>query len=190
MIERKVPVEVSAKHVHLSQTNLEQLFGTGFKLHTLKSISQPGQFAAQETVTVVGPHGQLKARIVGPVRPETQVELSASDCRQLGFLVELRVSGDLTNTPGCQLVGPKGEVELNYGVIVAQRHLHLSSSQATEWGVKHGDVISVRTKGSRPVTFHDVYVRSRENTDELSFMIDTDEANAAGLKGGEEGIIV
>lgn len=185
-----VPVEVSARHVHLTQAHLEHLFGAGHELRQRESISQPGQFAAHETVVVVGPQGELTARIVGPVRAESQVELTATECRLLGLPVVLRVSGELAGTPGCRLRGPQGEVTLHEGVVVPQRHLHIAPALASAWGLKHGDTISVRTQGSRPVTFHDVYVRSREGVDELSFMLDTDEANAAGLVGGETGVVV
>lgn len=186
-----VPVEVSARHVHLSQEHMAALFGPTAELHTLKPISQPGQFAAEERVDVVTARGKLTVRVVGPTRAETQVELTASDCRSLGIPAVLKISGvNLDGTPGVTLEGPHGAVELTRGVIVAQRHLHVNPGQAAELGVKHGDMVSVRTTGERPVTFHDVFVRSREGVDELSFMIDTEEANAAGLKGGELGQIV
>lgn len=185
-----VLVEVSARHVHLSRADAEALFGAGAELHPRKKISQPGQFAAEETVVVIGSRGQLSVRVVGPLRSETQVELAASDCRALGLEPALRVSGTLQGTPGATLEGPRGRVSLRRGVIVAQRHLHVSPDQAAKLGVAHGDRISIRTSGPRPVTFHDVAVRSREGIDELSFMIDTDEANAAGLTGGEAGEIV
>ena len=190
MAERKVLIEVSARHLHLSQEHMMALFGPDSELHIRKTISQPGQFAAHEIVAVIGPKSILPVRVVGPIRSETQVELTAGDCRALGIEVALRVSGTLDNTPGCMLEGPKGRVTLRQGVIVAQRHLHVSPAQAESLGLKHGDKVSIRTIGTRPVTFHDVFVRSRAGVDELSFMIDTDEANAAGLRGGEEGILV
>ncbi len=190
MPERQVPIEVSARHVHLSAEHLAALFGPAASLHSLKTISQPGQFAAEERVDVVTPKGKLSVRVVGPVRSETQVELAASECRSLGLPVMLKVSGSLEGTPGATLEGPYGTVELSRGVIVAQRHLHIAPTAAAAWNLKHGDVVSIKTGGSRPVTFHDVYVRSREGVDELSFMIDTDEANAAGLTGGEQGEVV
>ncbi len=190
MPKHTVPVEVSARHVHLSGPHLAALFGPSATLHTSKVISQPGQFAAEEKVDVVTPKGKLTVRVVGPVRAETQVELAASDCLKLGLPTVLRVSGTLEGTPGVTLDGPYGTVEVRQGVIVAQRHLHISPTAAAAWHLKHGDVISVRTVGTRPVTFHNVFVRSRAGIDELSFMIDTDEANAAGLKGGEVGEVV
>lgn len=190
MPEHKVSIEISARHIHLSTEHLEGLFGKGAELHIYKKISQPNQFAAEEKVVLVGPKGKLGLRVVGPLRSETQVELSASDCRALGLPVVLRVSGNLDSTAGAILEGPQGKVELKQGVIVAQRHLHINPKQAALFDLKHGDVISIKTSGTRLVTFHDVFVRSREGVDEMSFMIDTDEANAAGLKGGEEGIII
>lgn len=189
MLEHKVPIEVSARHIHLSPEHLEVLFGGGAQLHTLRNISQPGQFAAEEKITVVGPKGQLSVRVVGPVREQTQVELAVSECRLLGIEPVLRVSGSLQGTSAVTLVGPAGKVELTQGVIVAQRHLHINPREAAEWGLRHGNIISIKTTGLRPVTFHDVYVVSREKIDELSFMIDVDEANAAGLKGGEMAVI-
>ncbi|MDP3986410.1 MAG: PduL/EutD family phosphate acyltransferase, partial [Candidatus Veblenbacteria bacterium] len=161
MTARKVPVEISARHVHLSAVHLAALFGPSSTLGVLKEISQPGQFAAQETVTVIGPQGELGARVVGPVREATQVELTSTECWQIGLPVVLRVSGNLAGTPGCRLRGPAGEVELSEGVVVVQRHLHISPEQAKEWKLKHGDTVSIATSGNRPVTFHDVYVRSR-----------------------------
>lgn len=190
MTHNSVPIEISARHIHLSASDLAALFGQGSELTVLKKISQPGQFAANETVSIIGPKAELQLRIVGPIRQETQVELSLTDAMSLGLEVQTRVSGDLKNTPGGRLVGPRGTVDLKQGVIISQRHLHISPQQASSYDLKHGDIISVKTSGARPVTFHGVFVRSRDGVDELSFMIDTDEANAAGLKGGEAGIIV
>ncbi|OHA54805.1 MAG: hypothetical protein A2388_01620 [Candidatus Veblenbacteria bacterium RIFOXYB1_FULL_43_13] len=190
MTHRSVPIEVSARHIHLSPEHLAALFGNNAALTVFKKISQPGQFAANEAVTILGSKGRLNLRVVGPARPETQVELSSTDAIFLGLKPALRVSGDLNNTSGCRLQGPAGKLELNHGVVVAQRHLHISPQEAYEFGLKHGDIISIKTESTRPVTFHNVYVRSRDGIDELSFMIDTDEANAAGLKGGEKAVIM
>lgn len=190
MTHRSVPIEVSARHIHLSPEHLAALFGNNAALTVFKKISQPGQFAANEVVTILGSKGRLNLRVVGPARPETQVELSSTDAIFLGLKPALRVSGDLNNTSGCRLQGPAGKLELNHGVVVAQRHLHISPQEAHEFGLKHGDIISIKTESTRSVTFHNVYVRSRDGIDELSFMIDTDEANAAGLKGGEKAVIM
>lgn len=190
MTDHKVPIEVSARHVHLSAEHLQALFGEGARLTEFKKISQPNQFAALEFVTVHGPKGEIKVRVVGPTRQETQVELTMTECRQLGINPVLMVSGNLEGTEGCELIGPQGKVSLSHGVIVAQRHLHIAPKQAEMWQLKHGDTIAIATKGSRPVIFHDVYVRSRIGVDELSFMIDTDEANAAGVQQGDVGVII
>ncbi len=190
MTNHKVPIEISARHVHLSGEHLQILFGSEASLTEFKKISQPGQFAAAEFVAVRGPKGELQARVVGPVRAETQVELTVTECRQLGITPKLRVSGNLEGTSGCELIGPAGRVVVNQGVVVAQRHLHISPEQAAKWQLKHGDIIAIKTTGTRPITFHDVYVRSRDGVDELSFMLDTDEGNAAGLRSGDEGVIV
>ena len=140
----KIIVEVSARHCHLGQKDLEKLFGGGYKMKVWKKISQPGQFAALEEVKIMGSKGMLKVRIVGPVRQESQVELAMTDCYRLGLEAVLRVSGDIKKTPGAILVGPKGKVELREGVIVAQRHLHVSRKEAKELGVKNGDLVSVK----------------------------------------------
>jgi putative phosphotransacetylase len=185
MTPRKVPIEVSARHIHISAEDLGLLFGPQAELTIGKHISQPKQFSANETVTVIGPKSSMEVRIVGPIREHTQVELSATDCHRLGIKADYRLSGDIAGTPGCRLVGPRGEVEIKEGVMVACRHLHISPEQASLWNLKHGDRISIKITGQRPLTFHDVYVKSREGWDELSFMIDTDEANAAGLNMGD-----
>ncbi len=190
MIHNSVPIEVSARHIHLSAKHLAKLFGKSYKLKVYRQISQPGQFAAREFVTIVGKRGKIKVRVVGPTRKNTQVELTITDCRQLGLEPILSVSGNLKGSSGCILRGPAGNVNLKRGVIVAQRHLHISPIQARKYHLKHGDLISIKTKGLRSVTWHNVYVQSRAKIDELSFMLDTDEANAAGLTGGEQGVII
>jgi len=187
MIRHKVPIEVSARHIHLSAEDMKILFGSKAELTVKRQISQPGQFAANEMVTIVGPKGALALRVVGPFRQETQVELSITDCRQLGLEPVIHVSGDLANTPGCLLRGPVNELKLTRGVIVPQRHLHIAPAQATKWGLKHGDIISIRTTGERAMTFHHVFVKSRKGVDELSFMLDVDEANAANIRTGDTG---
>ena len=126
----KLPIALSNKHIHLSQADLEALFGEGYELTHKKDLSQPGQFACEEMVEVVGPKGSTKMRVLGPVRPESQVEVSLADARGLGIAVPVRQSGDVEGTPGCKLVGPKGEVEMSRGVIVAARHIHMSLEDA------------------------------------------------------------
>lgn len=190
MMNHEVPIEVSARHVHLSEHDFKLLFGESGSLTVYKDISQPTQFASNEHVEIVGPKGSLKVRIVGPLRADTQVELSTTDCRQIGLEPLIRVSGDLNGSTGCKIRSQKAEIELRQGVIVAQRHLHISPAEAQKYGLKHGDTISISTSGGRPITFHNVFVRSRAGIDKMSFMIDTDEANAAGLTSGSVGKIV
>lgn len=188
----KIPIEISARHLHLSQADVNILFGKNYQLNSLKPVSQPGQFATKETAKVVGPKGVYeKVRIVGPVRPDTQVELSITDCFYLGIQPKILVSGDIENSVGgLKLIGPAGEVELRKGVLVAKRHLHISPSEAEDLKLKHLDVISIQTTGQRSVIFNNVVVRSRAGVDKLAMHIDTDEANAAGIKSGDFGEII
>ncbi|MFA5188717.1 MAG: phosphate propanoyltransferase [Patescibacteria group bacterium] len=182
----KLPVEVSARHCHLSQKDLAKLFGNGYKLKVLKIISQPGQFAAKEEIKVQGLKGELKVRIVGPMRAETQIELAATDCYKLGIKPVLRVSGNIKNTPGAILIGPKGKIKINKGVIVAQRHLHLSPAEAKQLKLKNGNLTSVKIAGSRGLIFNNVIVRSGLSH-KKSFQVDTDEGNACGWRTGMKG---
>ena len=177
---KEVLVEISARHVHVTDEALEILFGKGHKLTPKKDLSQPGQFACEEKVTVVGPKSQLKASILGPTRPETQVELSLTDARSIGVTAPIRESGDIKGSGVCKLVGPAGEIELTEGVIVAKRHLHILENEANELGVKNGDIIKVACGGEgRKLIFDDVVVRV--NKDGATTMhIDTDESQAAG----------
>jgi len=179
----QVPIEISGRHLHISQTDLEKLFGVGAQLTSLKPVSQPDQFAANETVEIVGPKSSFKVlRIVGPVRSQTQIELSMTDARALGLDATLKVSGNLEGTSGgVKLIGPKGEVDLQDGVIIAQRHLHIEPAKAKEWGIKTGDIVKVKIDGARGLVFDQVAVRSHEGIDKLAVHLDTDEANAAGL---------
>ena len=181
----KVGVGISNKHVHLNEADLATLFGAGHKLTVKKQLSQPGQFAAEELVDVVGPKGTLKGiRILGPTRKESQVELAMTDARVIGHSLPVRESGVLDGTPGVKLIGPKGEVELTKGAIIALRHIHLSVSQAKEANLKDKDWVTVKTFGSRPLIFEDVLIRSGDaHTNE--FHVDTDEGNAAGLKNDD-----
>ncbi len=186
----KVPVGLSNKHLHLSLEDLEALFGKGYTLTPFKALKQPGQFASEEKVDVVGPKGTLKAiRILGPVRKETQVELAMTDARTIGVAAPVKESGKLEGTPGVKLVGPAGEVEIDHGAIVALRHVHLSAEQAKEAGVKDKQMISVRFGGERGLVFDNVLVRSGEGHD-AEIHLDTDEGNAAGLKNGDLGELI
>ena len=182
----KLPIALSNKHVHLSQADVDALFGEGYQLTPFKPLSQPGQYACEEKVTVVGPKGQQTMRVLGPVRPESQVEVSLADARGLGLAVPVRQSGDVEGTPAFKLVGPKGEVECEKGIIVAARHIHMSLEDAEKFGVKDKDVVSVKTEGLRGLTFHNVLVRASEKF-ALEMHVDIEEGNAAGVKNGEIG---
>lgn len=176
----QVKIGISNKHLHLSQEHLEILFGKGHELTPSKELGQPGQFAAEEKVDIVGPKRTLSGvRVLGPVRKETQVELALTDARGIGIKAPVRESGKLDGTPGCKLVGPCGEVELDHGVIAALRHVHLSSAQAEEAGVKDKDIVSIKIEGERGLVFDNVLIRAGEGHDKECHL-DTDEGNAAG----------
>jgi len=180
-----VPAAASNRHIHLSQEKLEQLFGSGYTLKKMRPLSQPGQYACEEKLTLVGGKGSIAGiRILGPVRHATQVEISLTDSFVLGIPPVVRMSGDIAGTPGGRLVGPKGEVVLTEGVIVSARHLHISAEEASWYGLKSGDVISVRKTGDRAVVFGNVLVRAGD-AHALELHIDTDEANAAAIKNGD-----
>lgn len=184
-METLVPVGISNKHVHLSRKDLHTLFGQGYELTLLKELSQSGEFASKEKVDIVGDKGTLKGvRIIGPVRENSQVELSVSDAYGLGVDAPIRDSGDLDGTPGIKLVGPKGEVVLSKGVIIAARHIHMSLEEAMKFGYKDRDVVSVEVGGMRGLQFTNVRVRVQKNY-RLDMHIDIEEANAAGLKNGD-----
>lgn len=186
----KVQVGISNKHLHLSEKDLAALFGEGYELTPTKDLVQPGQFASEEKVDIVGPKATLKGiRVLGPVRPETQVELAKTDARTIGIDAPVRESGKLDGTPGCKLVGPKGEVQLDHGVIVALRHVHLNPEQAKEAGVKDKDVISIKIGGERGLVFDEVLVRSGDKH-EKEIHLDTDEANAAGCEPSTEAELI
>jgi putative phosphotransacetylase len=187
---REVRIEYSARHVHLSQEHQDILFGPGYEMKKLKELSQTGQYAYEEKVTVKGAKGQAEARVLGPCRKQTQVELAFSDGFKLGVATPVRVSGDLAGSGACELVGPKGSVELSEGVINDQRHLHISDKEAEGLGLKNGDVIAVRVPGETPITVHDVAVRVHPSF-RMNIHLDTDEANAASLREqGASGTIV
>ena len=184
-------VETSARHVHVSQADLETLFGAGYQLTPKKDLSQPGQYACAERVDVVGPKKTLTGvSILGPVRKETQVEISLTDARSIGVSAPIRESGDTAGSGACKLVGPCGEVELTQGVIAAKRHIHMTPADAAEMDVKDKDVVCVKvlTEG-RNTIFGDVVVRVNENF-ALAMHIDTDESNAAACGRNQMGEIV
>lgn len=184
-------VETSARHVHVTQETLEILFGKGHALTKKKDLSQPGQFACEERVEVVGPKKSLAGvSILGPCRKANQVELSATDTRSIGIAAPIRESGDTAGSGACKLVGPCGEVELSEGVIVAKRHIHLTKADAAEFGVKDKDVVWVKLETpERKAILGDVVCRVSD-TYAKAMHIDTDEANAIGSVPGQTGVIV
>ena len=183
----KVTVGLSNKHVHLSKEHIDILFGEGYELTPIKDLTQPGQFACDEKVDLVGPKRTIKGvRILGPARKETQVEISLSDGFTLGLEdVPVRDSGKIDGTPGLKLVGPKGEVVLDKGVIAAARHLHMHTSDAEKYGLKDKDLVQVKVGGPRGLVFDNVLVRVNDEY-ALDMHVDIEEGNAAGLKNGDE----
>lgn len=185
-------VETSARHVHVTQETLEALFGKGYQLTVKKELSQPGQFASNERVTVVGPKKELaNVSILGPCRKLNQVELSATDARSIGIDAPLRESGDVAASGKCTLVGPCGSVELEEGVIVAKRHIHMTENDAQEFGVKNGDIVSVliENENGRKTIFADTVIRV-SNSYSLAMHVDTDESNASLCARSQMGKIV
>ena len=182
---KNILVETSARHVHVTKETLEVLFGKGYELTIKKMLSQPGQFASNEKVKVVGTRGELNASILGPVRNADQVELSLTDARSIGVVAPVRESGDIKDSGACKLVGPCGEVEIKEGVIAAKRHIHMTEEDAKEFGVKDKDVVSVKvTSQERSLVFGDVVVRVSSKF-ALAMHIDTDEGNAANVGNGD-----
>lgn len=190
-MEKTVMVETSARHVHVTEETLEILFGKGYQLTKKKDLSQPGQFACEERVQVMGPKNSFPAvSILGPTRPADQVELSASDARSIGVAAPVRESGDIAGSGACKLVGPKGEVELKEGVIVAKRHIHMTPEDAENYGVKDKQVVSVKIDSpERSLVFGDVVVRVSPKF-KLAMHIDTDESNAVMAGRDATGVIV
>lgn len=184
--EKVVPTGISARHIHLSQKDVETLFGRGYQLTFLKALSQTGQFASKETLDLEGPKGTIeKVRILGPVRQEIQVEVSMSDARILGIKPPVRDSGNLKDTPGIILRGPKGRLEVKRGVIVPERHVHMSPQDAISFGVADGDYIRVFIEGHNAGILDNVKVRVKDSY-VLDLHIDTDHGNAFGLSQGQK----
>ena len=191
-MSNQVVVEISARHVHVSKADLETLFGKDYELTVKKELSQPGQYACEERVRVVGTKGEFPAvSILGPCRNATQVELSLTDARSIGVDAPVRESGDIDGSGTCKLVGPCGEVEIACGVIAAKRHIHATTKDAEEFGLENGQIISVQipSANGRNLTFGDVVVRVSDSY-ALAMHIDTDEANAAGMKPNTMGTII
>ena len=183
-MKKEVLVEISARHVHVSEEHLEILFGKGYKLTPKKDLSQPGQYACEERVTVVGPKKELAGvSILGPCRKATQVEISLTDARAIGVKAPIRESGDVKDSGACKLIGPAGEVELTEGVIVAKRHIHMTTADAEKYGITDSQIVSVKipTEG-RALVFGDVVARVSDSY-ALAMHLDTDEANAASIPG-------
>jgi acetate kinase len=184
-----IPIGVSAHHVHLSQDHLEELFGQGYELTPRAPLSQPGQYASEEQVNLVGPRGRIdRVRVLGPVRGSTQVEISRTEEYRLGIDAPVRMSGDLGGSPGLILEGPESQIRLNEGVICAQRHIHMTPEDALHFGLRDGDVVSVRIEGERSVVFGDIAVRVSPKY-QLEMHLDTDEANAAQISNGDVGYL-
>ncbi len=189
MSVRKVVIEGSGKHCHVTRKTLDTLYGEGFELVVKKMLSQPGQFASEQKVTVVGPKGQTTVSIIGPCRKADQVELSYTDARALGFNPPVRESGDLAGSPGCKLIGPKGEVDIPSGVIVAKRHIHLTPEDAEKFGLKDKQVVKLKVGGERGLIFDEVVARVSPEYATYAH-VDYDEVNAASLFGDATGEII
>jgi putative phosphotransacetylase len=187
----KIMVEISARHIHLSEKDFFAIFGENKSLTLKKQLSQPGQFVCFERVDVSGPKDTLKGiSILGPFRKETQLELSLTDARKMGIAAPVRESGDLDGTPGCRIAGPAGEIEIKRGVIAAKRHIHIRPKDAENSGLKNGQIVSVKINSEeRSLIFDETVVRVH---DEFlpALHIDTDEANAAGIKTATEAEII
>lgn len=185
MANFKTPVGLSNKHIHLSKEDIDVLFGKGHELKVFKELSQPGQYACEEKVDIQGPKGTLKGvRVLGPARKVTQIEVSLADARALGLNAPVRDSGDLDGSPGIKVIGPNGEVQLEQGVIVAARHIHMHTSDAEKAGLKDKDEVSVKVEGKRGLVFNNVLIRVHD-TYALEMHLDLDEGNAAQIKNGD-----
>lgn len=190
MIQKEVPIGVSARHIHLSEEHVKLLFGEGSGLTEMKPLSQPNQYAANETVAVIGPKGSFpKVRILGPTRGRTQLEVSRTDAFALGIKPPVRESGDIAGSAGITLQGPVGEITIEEGVIIAARHIHFHTSDAERLGITDKQKLRVRVGGERGLVFENVVARVSENY-ALDMHIDTDEANAAGVNNGDMAEII
>jgi len=180
MSNKNVTIEGSGKHCHVSRETLDILFGNGFELENKKNLSQPGQYATPHKITVVGPRRSTDVTILGPCRNADQIELSLTDAASVGIPAPIRESGDIAGSPGCKLVGPKGEVEIKEGVIVAKRHIHITPEDAAKFGVADKQIVKVKVNGDRSLVFDEVVVRV--SPDFATYMhLDYDEYNASGL---------
>ncbi|MGL5191554.1 MAG: phosphate propanoyltransferase [Cetobacterium sp.] len=177
-----IPVGISNRHIHLKQDDIDILFGKDYRLNKLKDLSQKDQFAAKEVVTICGPKSVIeKVRVLGPARKETQIEVSISDCLKLGIKGKVKMSGDILETPGVTLIGPKGTVVLSKGIIVSQRHIHMNEEDSKRFGVLNGDVVSIKIDGIRGGQYDNTCVRVDKRFT-LECHLDTEEANALGIE--------
>ena len=187
----EILIETSARHLHLSKEDLFKLFGENYKLNKRRNLSQPGQFLCKEKVKIVGSRGIIKnVSVLGPTRSKTQVEISMTDCIKLGIKTRIRESGYLEGTAGCKIIGPMGEIDIDEGVIIAQRHIHLDPKTSNDFKLKNGETVKVGVKSAyRSLIFDDVVIRvDRKYLPAMH--IDTDEANAAGIKNNSYGSII
>ena len=189
--EKDVPIGISNRHIHLSTSDVETLFGKGYTLTKLKDLSQPGQYACKETLTIVGPSMRPieGVRVLGPERKKTQVEISRTDSFQLKLKPPVRESGKTENSAPITIIGPKGVISLDEGCIIANRHIHMSEQEGERFGVKDCDYVTVELSGERRTRFYDVQIRVHKDF-RLEMHIDTDDANAAGVKNGDLATIV
>ncbi|WP_427813980.1 phosphate propanoyltransferase [Enterococcus sp. 22-H-5-01] len=185
-----IPLGISNRHIHLSQKDVECLFGKGYALTPFKELSQPGQYACKETVTIVGPKGAIeKVRVLGPVRLDTQVEILSGDCFKLGIKTQIRQSGDIENTSGLTIIGSAGTVILEKGVIIAQRHIHMTPQDAQKFQVNDNQIVQLKLKGLRGGIYDNVVIRINKNF-HLECHLDIEEANAMGLTSKSEVFII
>jgi putative phosphotransacetylase len=186
----EVPIAVSNRHIHLSKEHVERLFGRNYQLNKLKDLSQPGQVACKETVTLIGPKGKLeKVRVLGPARGDTQIEISLNDGYTLGIAPPIRDSGDIEATPSVTIQGPRGQLKVDQGLICAARHIHMGPDDATRFQVTNGQRVQMKVAGQRGVIFDNVLIRVSP-TYKLEMHIDVDEANAAQIKNGQFGVLI
>ncbi|WP_086348330.1 phosphate propanoyltransferase [Candidatus Enterococcus clewellii] len=188
--DKGIPLGISNRHIHLSQKDIDQLFGQGYQLTELKELSQPGQYACKETVVICGPRGVIeKVRVLGPARPASQVEVMTGDCFKLGVKAPVRQSGDISGTPGITIVGAAGSVEIEEGVIVAQRHIHMSPQDAQFYKVTDGERVMIKLNGERGGVFDNVVIRVSKEF-RLECHLDVEEANAMGLNSKSKVYII
>ena len=186
MSNKKIPIALSNRHLHISREHLDILFGKGYELTKLKDLKQPGQYAAEEKVDLEGPKGIIKGvRILGPVRKTTQIEISFADSFVIGVTPPIRDSGDLKGSASARITGPVGSVEINEGIIAAARHIHMTPKDAAQWGLKDKDTVNVRTGGQRSLIFENVLVRVNPEY-KLEMHVDMEEGNSAGVKNNDE----